>query len=414
VLLAVVWPVFLAAKRIVPNAVRKLQAPLVIFSSLLILHGLRWVYQWTTAYIMCFVTMVTAAVLAARAGMKMSPRGRPIALTVVSILVIRLMLLENPVAWRCYERHLTHKDVGTRQRNAIHEERKRYYLRKAEVRYLAVGSSQTGAIYRHYRAVDPRLEILTLAAMNPFDLVQYRRHCASYAPVTILLYLSEFDIARPPAFNGSTTCPRQGLTGTPAYARLLVLPRWEGAGRFIGEGLAGEIFPEYKYGFIFRGLFEKFAFRLKLPGSLQETVKADTARTWEGGIDNGTAVRPRHRAKEDQIQRLIHNRWSEKGVVFNVFYLDMFLRFCSERGLAVAIVEGQYHPRGVTQDNRRLAALVKRELKHLAEKHKRVEYLDRSGIMEFTESDFTDGYHVNKEAGMAFAGRVVSLLDERQ
>jgi hypothetical protein len=396
--------------------VRLLQMPLAILSVLLMLNVARWVFLWADSHLLWLGTSILLLVAAGKAARSFAYPWREAAGLALCVLALRVVLLDNPVAWGWYSRVLSRDSIGRRQYNTVLEEDRQRRLRKSDVKYLAAGSSQTGAIYRHYRDTHPSLEMLIMPGMKPFDLLQYRAYCADHAPVTILLYLSEFDLAGPPALGARELCPRQGAAGIESYLRVGFGPRRNGTRRLLAECITGEFLPEYKYAFVFRGLLDTYVLPSRAPRrrGRRNTLTAlaakaeDAPRTLTGPRDGSLES-----LREYQIGRLKKNEWSEEDLAFNMAFLDMFLRFCCRRGIPVAIIGGQYHPDGYTEENLQFAAIVQRELAQMSGNYGNVQYIPRSDIMEFTASDFVDGYHVNQRAGDEFAARVVALLEER-
>lgn len=372
---------------------------IVLAAGLLALaNGLHYRFRLTGSFLAWSLLSVGLMALAWRQAVALPSPWREAARFLVLVLALRFALLDNPVAWDGYAARLEAAQAGRRQIRTALEESAHYRWRRRGIQYLAVGSSQTGSIYRNYRDSHEDLEILTLAGMKPLDFVLYREYVASHRPEHVFLYLSEFDVAREPAFDASKMGPRQGLYGLWLWPWLQRLPRCAGSGRYLADALVGEWLPEYKYGFVFRALF---------PGSRSGAAADSEAGEPASPQDASASAR---KLRDLMIERLIHNRWSEDGIRYHLPLVEQFCRYCARRGIRVIIVEGHYHPAAYTARNRHWNRRVRAELSALAGRLPGVTYVPRSELPELTEADFVDGYHVSTGAGDRLAAAVVERV----
>lgn len=311
---------------------------------------------------------------------------------VLSIVSLRYLLFANPVAWLAYDRLLNEDDVGRRQDAALLLETRRYLRHPHPVEYLAVGSSQTWAIYNQIASDDARFDLFTMPGMEPFDFVLYREYIARYRPRSILLYVSESDVGRDLSYSALRFAPAQGL-----YWSRLLPPLWRTRslsseqGR-VTEMLAGEILPEYKYGFVLQGLVSRLI----------------GARRY-GGLE----LAP-ERPDEERLQLNLEGLatgLAERNLDLQFFFLQEFAEYCGRAGVRLVIVEGQYHPLGYTEENLRLNALVRARLSELAAARTHVSFLPRAELYEFTAEDYKDGLHVTREAARRFTEALLARLE---
>jgi hypothetical protein len=340
-------------------------------------------------------------VLALLAGVLLQRRlvasWRPVARFAVAFLAMRLLLLGNPVVWDFYARRLDPTEVGWRQHDAIRGKRDQFLPPHAGVRYLAVGSSQTGVIYEEFARDRPDLDAFAVAAMIPMDLVLYRDYIDRYRPQRVLLYLSDFDIARRPPPEAMVIAPPQGWRLLSLWSRVRSLPDGERYAPTMAEMLVGEVFPEYKYRFVFRALLDKALWRM-----------AGRVGAAEAGA--------RERASPEQMVRWARESMAPEYAPFNLAFLREFLEHAVAEGVDVVIVEGHYNPLVSTAEIETSSRQVRIALGALADSVVGVTFVPRSEVLEFQQSDYVDLSHVSPEAGRAFAARLLELLerDERR
>jgi hypothetical protein len=342
------------------------------------------------AYWRFLAVAVAFLVAAAWLAWRMPRPWRHVVAVMVVVLTVRLILLQNPLAWRFYASRLDPNVIGWRQYQAVVRERDNYFAEAARVRYVAVGSSQTGMIYGGYAESHPELELFGVVAMQPLDFLLYRDYIVRYRSERVLLYLSDFDIARRPPAEAIVLSPRQGLRLFDVWARLRRLPASSEYTVPLAEMLVGEVFPEFKYGFVFRDLADRCLRRV-----------AEFPRR----VDTRPPV-----ITEDGIRRL-RATISADYIAFNMDSLRDFLRFVTSRGIGVVIIEGEYNPLVSTEETRRVSGIVSRALDGVARQIPNVRYVRSAAIMELTKDDYSDLTHVKPEVGYEFTRRVVGLLD---
>jgi hypothetical protein len=341
-----------------------------------------------------FAPMLAATALAAGYVLsgRLSSPARSMARTVILFLALRLLLLGNPVAWQAYARLLSPYEVGWRQYDAIRLKAQQYAPLPQGVRYLAVGSSQTGVIYDSISRERADLAALSVAAMGPADLVLYSAYIARYRPSTVLLYLSDFDIARPPSPEALVIAPPQGQRLLRLALRLREAPEpriYRGA---LIEMAIGDVFPEYRYRFIFRGL----------AGRAMRKVAARLGR--------GSLLAAEKPTKE-QMTAAARAAMVPGSTELNLKFLNDFLSEALRSGISVVIVEGHYNPVVMTPEILETRLRVAESLRAVADSLHGVAYIPIRDLVEFDEDDYVDLSHVNSAAAYAFSSHLLKLLD---
>jgi hypothetical protein len=330
---------------------------------------------------------------------RVKDRARFFALGAASLLLVRVVLIHNPWCWDAYGGVLGARDVGWRQRDVIRVERDRFLKKPESLDYLVVGSSQADAIFREYAASHQELEIFAMAGLFPLDFLLYREYIAAHRPGVVLLHLSEFDMARVHSPRRAVMAPSQGLSLPRLYLQLRAFPQGRDYDRAVVEMAVGEIFPEFRFGFVFRGLVDKGLGR-------REALQEESPEPMLEGSD------PDPEELQQQITGLA-NRIEPDSLEFNFFFLEEFLDFCADRGIAVMIIEGQYMPAARAATDQRANTMVRDRLQALSADREGVAFVPRDAVFEFTDAQYVDVAHVEPEAGYDFTRRLLDYLRSR-
>jgi hypothetical protein len=326
------------------------------------------------------------------------PRWRNLARCILVVWAIRLILFGQYLSWEAYADHLSVEDLGWRPKRVVSVEHKKFFKTSLRAPYVAVGSSQTLAVYGSYsKEHDEELGLFQIAGMSPLDFWLYRHYIAQKKPQYILLYLSEFDQAKEPRMEWAKFAPSQGLALAGIYPALERTARKGGSELALKEMMVAEIFPEYKYSFIFKGFLDKATKKRKALAtpSLREQLDPNPLKLLEHA-----------RGLEDDLS----DQWIED----NKYFLEKFLVFCRERGFKVLIVEGQYNPLAVTEKTAYLNEFVRQELQELDQTFDHVVFIPRARVMEFGRDDYRDVMHVRPEAGYRFAQQLMNVLKDKE
>jgi len=303
------------------------------------------------------------------------------------ILALETLVFRNPAFFRVAAQHLDVEDIGWRQARALIKETPRF-KRPCPTPLLAVGSSQTGAIYIPYAAADPNLVIFTLSGMGPLDLVLYEDLIRRHAPGTIILTLSDFDIGREPSLAGAKLAPPQPPQKLAHICALLLRTReipWSDVQDFV----AANLLSAYRYQYIFKGYLNKWSGRNRAFPESDVTAITDE----------------QYLAAHLESLTELDDRWF--GV--NLSLLDEFLAWAHANRMAIMVTGGHYHPRALAQ-NRDLHEQALEALATLCAKYDNVTYVRSEQLYAFSEADYRDGYHLRSEAGLALARRVIESI----
>ena len=325
-------------------------------------------------------------------GNKIFPRWHNAANFIVVVLIFRLFLFDQVFSWYGYAKYLSVDDVGWRQKDVIDYEYKKFLKKPEHTKYLAVGSSQTRAVYGPYARKHGYPQIFSLSAMSPLDLVLYRKYIKSFGPEYILLYLSEFDLARNHGLNTAKFAPNQGLYFLELFPTLRDVAENSQSYMGLKEMFVGEFLPEYKYGFIFTGYLDKVL-----------------------GKNRALALESRTNAPDDVMLKMqlniIEQNTNSEFIDLNSGILMKFLSFCREESLNVIIVEGQYHPLAYTEKSVALNKIVHHILLEIEHEFPNVRFIPRAEVYNFKENDYRDGYHVYPKPAGKFVEQLMTYID---
>lgn len=314
------------------------------------------------------------------------------------MLFTRLLLLENPFAWKIYHQTLSQKDVGYREFDIIGTQIAGFKgsLMPKPTEFLAVGSSQVGAIFHQWGGPPIDLKIYSVAGMRPIDYLLYRDELHKTRPRNILLYLSEFDIAVSPQIETVLLGPRQGLKLIGIWEKMIKCGLWNDYKNMLIHSVFAEMLPEYKYSFIFRGIVRKIWGPYPAVNSSLLPLAMDPS-----------AIDPELLKSIELLTHLFH----DAGVRFNIECLREFVAFCADQNIQVIIVEGQYNPLAYTPKALNYNAKVREMLSTLPKEYKNVRFIPRTLCYQFNSGEYMDISHVVPDAARRFTKQLsLSLL----
>lgn len=310
------------------------------------------------------------------------------------IIFLRLMLFGNPVAWYLHSKLLGWNDVGFRQVNVIDNELRHYFDPPEEVRFLAIGSSQTGALYGDYAKNNSDLYKVELSGLGPTEYYLYRDIVGKVKPEHVLLYLSEFDIARNPSYDTYRYAPRQWWSLASYTLSLRNNEQSEEMQAGLKELWIAQLFPEFKYSFIFKGYLRKWL-------GLNQTFERD-------------AENFNTQSKNDKTQSQVSSLkdiFDANAIENSMAALNYFLEYCKSQGLQVAIIEGSYHPDAYNQKNLTLNSLVNEKMVQISESYENIEFISHDKISMLLAEDFVDGYHLTAVAADRVTHEIIKYID---
>ena len=350
--------------------------------------------EYHVAYVLPAVIKLTAALIACVFLWIKKPRWRNAGYAVILVLLVRLVLFENPYSWGYYFKTLGANDVGWRQQTTLGGEYYKFFKIAKPKKYLCVGSSQTYGIYTPYSKEHNHLIVFNLSGMGPMDMYLYRQYVIDRRSEYILLFLSDFDIAKEPNLDGAKISPSQGFGLIRELPVLYKIAHLASAGISVHEMIVGEFFPEYKYSYILRGFLDKWTG--KRAALAIKSIEDDVSfKTDEIRQNPNSAV----------------NYLDEKWIPYNVYFLKKFLAFCKAKGQKVIMVEGQYNPLVETDKNLGLQKLSRKELEDIDRTFDNVTFIPREKTIRFSIEEYKDSVHVTSEAGTRFAEDLIRTLE---
>ena len=308
------------------------------------------------------------------------------------IVIGRLLLWNNPVAWYVYYKTLDWKDVGSRQVTVMADQVSRYFSPSDKLKYLAVGSSQTGAVYSKYAKKNEHLYKVQFSGMGPVEYFLHRGMVDRLEPEYVLLYLSEFDLGRKPNYSTFRYAPFQG-TELYNYGNLILsYDDSDSAYTALKEIVLGNIFSEYRFSFIYKGYLKKLLDYNNAFASARNSERTDT--------DN--------ELKPNQARSL--NHLSSEYIGLSLAAIKYFLRYCHEYNTKVIIVEGQYHPDAYSENNNKLNEISTAGLRKISQEHANTFFIPKEALPPLSVDDYRDIYHVSDKRGEQHATNILTYI----
>lgn len=324
---------------------------------------------------------------------RISPAAGRLIFLLVLIGAGRALVFDNPVLWTHLERRLDAGTIGWRQHDLLVIKKNSFLEKDTSPKYLAVGSSQTAVIYGGYSKSSEQLDVYAVAAMMPLDFILHSTEILKRRPQWVILYLSEFDLAKGQTASALELAPELGWEVLREFPRLAVAGKAEGIHGVLLQLLLGQFSPEYKYRFVFRRVLERVMLRVA-----------------RGFGDTAPPIRTDYTI--EQYSKWLRDSLAAKNIAFNVSMLDLFIRKMAKHDLSIAIVEGHYNPTAMTSETRRLRQTTLRILDEVSRKSANVVFIPRENVYSFSALDYADLTHVEPDIGEIFAARVVEILEQ--
>lgn len=315
----------------------------------------------------------------------------PLLLTCALLATTRYAVF-SPFAMRGWARVLEPRELGFRQHDVVRQAAILGRSAPEHTRWLAMGSSQAARLWTRPAVERDDVARFTMSGMSPFDLWLHRQVLDHWRPETVLLYLSGFDLARPPALCTMPLAPPQ-RSGWPLLLRTLRLAdAWPEARRTAVRDLAiGEVLPEYRWRFLPRGL-----------------VQAGVDRVLLTRAECEPPPRPPMR---DRVALVRDEGLTASAMDFHFALLELFLDETRARGMDVVIVEGQVYPGAYVGASQQVNDAVIQRLSALADRRDDVRFVRSDTLPPVQEADFEDGLHLSFDAGERLGVAVLKLLE---
>lgn len=352
--------------------------PLSISEKLIQLGSIDY-YEIILPWIVCLIIVVSGMYALRFSKNKLFRLG---IYSVLFYACLRLFLFDNPLSWLVYRQVLTWQEIGFREKAIIEQNLRKFIVPPSDLKFLALGSSQTGAIFSNYAKNNHNFYKIEYPGMGPLDYYLHSDTVANIKPETLILFLSEFDFAR------------EQVTETMIYAQPQSFDRhyflFNALKGKIGEGkafhlslkmLIADILPEYKFRFIFKGLRDKVLSKHYL------------VKTKESVFLN----KSKKNITEEQTKRLRTGlSLSPLPVGLNFYLFEAFLKELKKLNTKLVVIEGQYHPDAYSSTNKMLNKSVSEKLDKLSKEYK-FKYITRSMYSQLSSTDYADAFHPNSK-----------------
>ena len=151
----------------------------------------------------------------------------------------------------------------------------------------------------------------------------------------------------------------------------------------VHEFVAGQLFPEYRYRFVFRAFLKQWF------GEAYESARPPVATQ-----------------RFAEFSTYYDPQWLD----YNFGFFLEFLEFCRSRGIEVMVVEGQVNPAAVTPTIADLNRMVRRRLEDLRTEFPNLSYVPAAAVYEFSPAEYHDTTHVLPEAARTYTERLSAYL----
>jgi hypothetical protein len=366
-------------------------------------------------YYALYLAALALSLLVIRVPGRRWPRGlRVTAGAIVGLLFLRLVLFDNPVAFRFYRHYVSPETVGLRQLAVLELEIAKYRrdLNQPRLANLAVGSSQVGAIFSHWVSDPPQpLRVYSMAGMKALDYVLYEEAIAAYNPARVILYLSAFDLTAAPELYSLPLAPSRPSAMWSVISRLrnsgVSSAETDGP---IHEFVASQLFPEYRYSFVFKAFLKPWFRESGERRVASAPVLSDRRPRIIRALFQGSTPDPTvDEATRQHIREFVGYYYPE-WLDYNYAFLKDFVVFCQTRGIEVVIAEGQVNPIVKSAKVDALNAMVRSRFAELEAQFSNVMFVPASEVYTFAAADYIDLTHVDRPAAMKYTQRLSSYL----
>jgi len=315
----------------------------------------------------------------------------PLLLALGLILTTRYVVF-SPFAMRGWARVLEARELGFRQHDVVRQAAILGRPAPAHTRWLAMGSSQAARLWTRPAVERDDVARFTMSGMSPFDLWLHREVLDHWKPEGVLLYLSGFDMARPPALEAMPLAPPQRGGWPVLLDTLRLADAWPEARRTAVRDLAiGELLPEYRWRFLPRGLVQ---------AGVDRALLTEAERT-----------PPPRRPMPERVALVRDEGLTASAMNLHFAALERFLDETRARGIDVVIVQGEVYPGAYVGESARVNDAVIERLSEVAARRDDVRFLPSDALPPVGEADFEDGLHLSFDAGERLGLAVLQRLE---
>ena len=325
---------------------------------------------------------------------QLNPASQILFFGALAILWLRFLLFWNIIAWNLYLRLLSHRELNYRELQSLRFEAEKFKrdLRPKASQYLAIGSSQIFSLFNNPVAYENGIKHLSQSDLRAFEYILRKEHIKQHGPKNTFIYLSPLDLRFPKNTTylihhqpGDWFAWWQLISKIAAYKHL-----WPHPYRLILGLIMAQLFPEYKYYYIFLGFYKKLTNR---NSSFQELTEKQP---------------PLEKFRSYMTERM--EAVTETVMALHMTSLRELILFCQKENIKVWVIEGVTHPFG---EHERLLALNQEILKTIRGwKHEfsNLTLITKPELYQFQESDFEDSFHFKIEAAERFTKTLLKNL----
>jgi len=297
-----------------------------------------------------------------------------------AVLILRAVLFHTPITWYVFFKMYESEEIGFRERNMVAANIDKYFLRSERTQYLVLGSSQS-RMFKDVATEHRDFSLYSFAGLQPIEYPLWEGLIESRNPRNVILYISEFDLARESTPSALELDPLPARRVAWLYENLSAQHGSAAAIATMKRMVVGDLVPEYRFGYLFRAL---------------------TTR-WFGvaNANLATPMTPEKWAYEQAIG--LRSKLHEKFIGINAPLLEQFVADCVAHGSNVYIIEGQYHPVAYDDNLRQLRRKSNAALSAMALRNRNVHFIPIEAQPALTSADFVDGYHLSPETSRRFA-----------
>jgi len=305
------------------------------------------------------------------------------------VLILRAALFHTPITWYAFFMMYTSEEIGFRERNMLQANIEKYFRRSDSTQYLVIGSSQS-RMFKDVATENRDFSVYSFAGLQPIEYPLWVSLVESRKPRNVILYISEFDLAREstPAALYLDPLPIERVTWL--YDNLSAQHGSAVALATVKRMAVGALIPEYRFGYLFR---------------------AQTNR-WFGSpsanANQAPRLTPEQWAQEQAVG--LRSRLYDKYIDVNASLLEQFVADCVANGSKVYILEGQYHPVAYDENLRQLRRKSHSVLSAMAARNRNVEFIPIEAQPALASGDYVDGYHLSPESSRRFAMALFTLV----
>jgi hypothetical protein len=309
-------------------------------------------------------------------------------ITCGAILILRAALFHTPVTWYVFFKMYESEEIGFRERNMVAANIDKYFLRSDRTQYLVIGSSQS-RMFKDVATEHRDFSLYSFAGLQPIEYPLWEGLIESRNPRNVILYISEFDLARESTPSALELDPLPAKRIPWLYDNLSAQHGSAAAIATMKRMVVGDLLPEYRFGYLFRALTTRW---FGAP-SANQSVPSMTPEEWAYAQAIG-----------------LRSKLHEKYIGINAPLLEQFVADCVARGSNVYIFEGQYHPVAYDDNLRQLRRESNAALSAMAGRNRNVRFIPIEAQPALTSADFVDGYHLSPETSRRFAMALFSQV----